>query len=203
MAITQFNFNPLTGLNDTSVYETTPASEAAARAQIQGIPDQIRDYINNTLRAELESGGEIVGHVVGARFVRINSQQVLNETDTLINWTHYIYNPDSSQDGTYSTRMVCKYPGVYTVSASVMLQGGVEGDNYQMRILKNGSPIGTIINKTIPTTQTYEQMQITEDCIELAVDDYLEVSLYQNTGTFRLIMSTISQPVLSMRRNIF
>ena len=64
---TNMVFNPETGLRDTAVYETTPASEADAREQVQSISDQLRDYINDDLIAELEcadtgqSGAERIG----------------------------------------------------------------------------------------------------------------------------------------------
>lgn len=52
--IQDFSFNPPTGLNDSSYSPTTPTSEAAIREQLQGIPDQLRDYIN-ILLARLHS----------------------------------------------------------------------------------------------------------------------------------------------------
>lgn len=42
-----FDFVPPTGLLDTTVYPTTPASEAAARAQIQDPLNQLKDEINS------------------------------------------------------------------------------------------------------------------------------------------------------------
>lgn len=41
-----FNFNPVQGLRDNSVYPDEPGSEAAAREQIQGLLDQVKTYIN-------------------------------------------------------------------------------------------------------------------------------------------------------------
>ncbi|MDD5018582.1 MAG: hypothetical protein PHO15_10860 [Eubacteriales bacterium] len=64
---TEMAFSPATGLNDKETYTTTPASEEEAREQVQGISDQIRDYINEALLPELEnaetgaSGAERIG----------------------------------------------------------------------------------------------------------------------------------------------
>jgi hypothetical protein len=52
--MTELVFDPVSGLNDTTEYPE-PSSGAALRAQLQDIPDQIRDYINNTLLGEIES----------------------------------------------------------------------------------------------------------------------------------------------------
>lgn len=57
MPLVDFEFNPPTGLRDTTEYDTTPASEAAARGQIQGVSDQIKDYINTVLHPEISAGG--------------------------------------------------------------------------------------------------------------------------------------------------
>ena len=54
MSFTEMGFNPPNGLRDES-YATTPASEDAARQQIQGRLDELKDHINNYLNSELES----------------------------------------------------------------------------------------------------------------------------------------------------
>ena len=64
---TEMAFDPADGVNNTETYPTTPASESEARAQVQDISDQLRDYINDTLLPELEnaetgsSGAERIG----------------------------------------------------------------------------------------------------------------------------------------------
>lgn len=67
MAFTEMAFTPATGLSDTTTYPTQPASETEIRAAIQGISDQLRDYINDTLLVELTdtttstSGADYIG----------------------------------------------------------------------------------------------------------------------------------------------
>lgn len=67
LKFTQMQFTPQTGLNDKVVYPATPKNEGEARSAIQGISDQIRDYINETLLKELQnadtgkSGAEMIG----------------------------------------------------------------------------------------------------------------------------------------------
>lgn len=60
-------FNIADGLRDKTYYKSTPISEDDARDQIQGLLDELRDYINNTLVAGLnnaettKSGAEKIG----------------------------------------------------------------------------------------------------------------------------------------------
>ena len=50
MAWSDFAFVPPTGLEDTNVYPSTPASEAAFRADIQAPISQVKDHINGSLK---------------------------------------------------------------------------------------------------------------------------------------------------------
>ena len=67
MAFTRMAFDPAGGLKDAGSYPTTPESEAQARAQVQRVSDQLRDYINDSLIEQLESaqheqsGAEMIG----------------------------------------------------------------------------------------------------------------------------------------------
>ena len=56
MTITDMAFNPATGLLDTTTYPTEPADETAARTQVQGRLNEIRDYLNDTLITEITEG---------------------------------------------------------------------------------------------------------------------------------------------------
>lgn len=47
-----FAFTPATGLSDTTVYPTAPANETAARQQVMDPLNQIKDYLNNSLKLE-------------------------------------------------------------------------------------------------------------------------------------------------------
>lgn len=55
MTITAFAFVPPNGIRDASYAPTDPPNEAALRQAIQGIPDQLKDYINNVLLTSLAS----------------------------------------------------------------------------------------------------------------------------------------------------
>lgn len=55
MAFTRMAFDPAGGLKDAGSYPTTPESETQARAQVQRVSDQLRDFINDMLISQLES----------------------------------------------------------------------------------------------------------------------------------------------------
>jgi hypothetical protein len=52
MTLSKMAFSPTDGLRNTVSYPQVPASETAAREQIQGRLDELQDYINDTLTAE-------------------------------------------------------------------------------------------------------------------------------------------------------
>ena len=56
MPISEFEFNPTSGFNDTVAYPN-PTSGAEARQQLQSLHNQTRDYINNTLIPAIPSVG--------------------------------------------------------------------------------------------------------------------------------------------------
>lgn len=48
-------FSPVNGLRDTVAYPAEPESEEAAREQVQGRMDEIKNYLNNTLTTEVDN----------------------------------------------------------------------------------------------------------------------------------------------------
>lgn len=48
-------FDPADGLRNTTFAPTDPANESEIRDTIQDIPDQLRDYINNTIIPAVEA----------------------------------------------------------------------------------------------------------------------------------------------------
>ena len=55
MTISNMAFTPTGGLKDASYSPTTPVSEISIRTQIQGVSDQLRDYINGTTNPLLDN----------------------------------------------------------------------------------------------------------------------------------------------------
>jgi hypothetical protein len=52
---TKMKYTPAEGLNSREAFATVPGTEEEARGQIQGVFDQVKDYINGNLISELES----------------------------------------------------------------------------------------------------------------------------------------------------
>ncbi len=94
MAFSKMAFDPSDGLKDTNHYPTTPESEAQARAQVQSVSDQLRDYLNNTLTAQLEnaetgqSGAESIGSAaienVSGQTVRAQITDIKAQIDAVV-----------------------------------------------------------------------------------------------------------------------
>jgi hypothetical protein len=59
--LTTMGYIPENGLKDKTEFPALPGSEDEARAQIQGMFDQVKDYINDTLLAELKSAASPSG----------------------------------------------------------------------------------------------------------------------------------------------
>jgi protein tyrosine phosphatase len=57
MALTPFAFDPEDGLRDATEYPD-PATEEILRAQVQDPSDQLKDYINGTLKTEVDDKEE-------------------------------------------------------------------------------------------------------------------------------------------------
>lgn len=56
MALTDMQFNPTDGLRNTVTYPKAPGGQTAAREQVQGRMDELRDHINNTMIPEITEG---------------------------------------------------------------------------------------------------------------------------------------------------
>lgn len=55
MPIAIMAFNPASGLRDMAQFPTVPANEAAAREQVQGRMDELRDYINSNVQPNINT----------------------------------------------------------------------------------------------------------------------------------------------------
>lgn len=62
--ISDFAFVPATGLEDTGVYPSTPASEAAFRADVMAPSNQVKTFLNGTMKTFLN--GMVNGTIADA-----------------------------------------------------------------------------------------------------------------------------------------
>lgn len=80
MFFSRMAFDPEDGLNNKEHYCTTPPSEEDARAQVQGVSDQLKNYLNSTLLTELEdiSAGESGAEKIGSAAIAYVSGQTVH-----------------------------------------------------------------------------------------------------------------------------
>jgi len=121
-------------------------------------------------------------HINGNAACRIcNSvnQSIANNTSTLIAFNTEIFDNDTMHDAvTNNTRLTCKSAGKYLVIAQVGFEVNTTG--YRgLDILKNGMLVGRIICAPAPTI---ESVYCATTIIELAVNDYVELSVFQTSG---------------------
>lgn len=161
------------------------------------------DVIDGTKIADNAVNSEHVapGHVVGALFKKTAKQTINNETETALTWNSYTYNPDNSHDGSYANRMVCRYAGVYTVDCNATFSSAATG-TYILKIRKNGSDL-VYERKNLTANALYVVLHAHMDCVELAVNDYIEAEVEQITGGSESVTFLTGMTYLSMRRNPF
>lgn len=89
MALAPMAFNPANGLKDPAYSPTNPGSEAAIRQQIQGIADQLRDFINNTLLPQMATHTDLASVVLG-QLPQYIIDQFNQITDTTTGKTYHL-----------------------------------------------------------------------------------------------------------------
>jgi hypothetical protein len=65
MAWTDFAFTPADGVENTTTYESKPASGARAREQVQAGMNQIKNFINSTVK---ENSLNTLRYYMGVKF---------------------------------------------------------------------------------------------------------------------------------------
>lgn len=143
------------------------------------------------------------GHIVGAKFSISSTQSIPDSTETAVNWTVWDYDPDTSKDGSHASRMVCKYAGYYKINASITFINLNANTTYALYLKKNGTVITRSRNATDDSGNLYLTLNVEADLISLAVDDYIEVFVYQSSGGTEDISGLYSATYLSMRRIVF
>jgi hypothetical protein len=105
---------------------------------------------------------------------------------TLIPFDAEIADNDGIHDvGADQSRMVCRTAGVYAVAAAVELAPAA-GGNRILSVLKNAAgawSVGArVAESSVPAQGTLNPRLIAADFVELAVGDYVEAMVFQNSG---------------------
>lgn len=112
MALTKMGFSPTTGLRDTVTYPKDPGDETAAREQVQGRLDEIKNFLNNTMTVEVDAHlVDVVTDIDGAHGLQIEEG----------NWTPTFVGSTTAGTNTYSEQ-VGRY---YKIGKSVYISGRI------------------------------------------------------------------------------
>ena len=155
-----------------------------------------KSNVVDAINEVLGDGISTPDHIVGAKFTKSTTQLISSNTETLLTFNTYTYNPDDSQDVSNPTRMVCRIAGNYTINASGYIIYGAAGDINTIRVKKNGSVIG--VSQITVASLGAQYINAYIDLVELSIGDYLEITLEHDSETSKNASGT-----LSMRRNRF
>lgn len=120
------------------------------------------------------------GYTQGARVYNNANISIANATVTKLTFNSERYDTDTIHDTSSNTgRLTCKTAGKYIISFSYQWQAGSAGFRYVDIFLNNTTPIASHRNNG----ENHEGEATITTIYDLAVNDYLEVRVYQNNGT--------------------
>ena len=171
-----------------------PASSAATKGMLYVATDTlVVSYDNGSTWVEMARD-------IGARVYDASGQSIANATHTKVNFDREDYDTDNIHDKvTNNTRLTCKTAGKYLIFASNQWGTNSTGERLLELFLNNTTPIcrqgmradagaGGSVSLSLATV------------FDLAVNDYLEIRVYQNSGGSLIINpGTSVSPVLGMQ----
>lgn len=124
-------------------------------------------------------GGHVIGTSPAARVYHSVAQSIANSTFVILNFDSENFDNDSIHDNvTNNSRLTCKTAGTYLIVAGVTF-AAVAGGYRLVNIKKNGAA-----NIAFENSQSISDAKanICTAIASLAVNDYVEVEVYQNSG---------------------
>lgn len=139
------------------------------------------------------------GYTEGARVMRSTAQSIPDDTVTTLTFNTEDFDTDGIHDNvTNPERLTCKTAGKYIIVGSAQFAANTTGRRYVNLRLNDDVYLGVAYQNE--TTQG----SVNPTCVaiyDLAVDDYVWLRAYQNSGNALNVLSYSSQtPVLSMQR---
>jgi hypothetical protein len=106
-------------------------------------------------------------------------QSLANSTEAVLGFDSEIFDTDAIHDPGINSRLTCKTSGVYLVEFGIEFAVNATGQRY-VYIRKNGTAnVASAFRAALPTFQTsVEKVKL----LNLAVNDYLELVVFQNSG---------------------
>lgn len=134
-------------------------------------------------RLKTGEGGGGGGLVNACRVRASSSQSISDSTSTVVLFDLEDYdNNEMHSTSTNTGQIVCKVAGLYHIFANIRLAGNVNG-NRIFNIRLNGTyNLASIRFEPIDQTGKFDALCLSSD-YELAVDDYIEVIVWQESGS--------------------
>lgn len=128
----------------------------------------------------------------GCLLTNTTTQTISNTTFTALTYDGETYDTDNYHSTvTNTSRITIPSSAKYLVFANIMWASNNAGTTYEMNLRKNGSTIHSW-NQQKPGTSSQQSMPFAI-VLDLAVNDYLEIFMYQDTGGNLGILNTTGQ----------
>lgn len=120
------------------------------------------------------------GYNPAARVYHSANQSIANTTFTTLAFNSERYDNDGEHDNTTNnSRLTCKTAGKYRITANVQFASNATGYREVFFLVNGTTAIADIIQDANASFATTMSLSTT---YELAVNDYVEVRVYQNSG---------------------
>lgn len=192
MTISNFSFTPTDGIKNTGTFPTTPASNAAARKQIQDLLDQIQTYFNSTLTSGVNT--HVAKNLTDAGGVHGLGVSSGVFTPTIVGSSTAGSNTYTTQNGFYYlVGKLCKIDIIILLSAKDAAMAGnitIGGLPFTSKSGTDHSPsftIGYLVNFDLDPTRNMLKA--------LMLNNVTEIRLYNtgdNTSAIQVVASQIT-----------
>lgn len=120
------------------------------------------------------------GDAPRAAIYKAANQSINNNAITTLTFDTERWDNDNMHDGANPTRLTCRTPGLYVVTAGVEFATNGAGQR-QVMIVKNGVTFIALDGRQTPAAALPARFVTTAQDL-LAVGDYLEIQVFQNSG---------------------
>jgi len=129
-----------------------------------------------------QTGTPITGSPPACRVYRSTSQSINDNTSTTVTFDAEVFDTDTMHDlVTNTSRITIRTAGVYLVTFTGYFAAGADYTEFYADIYKNGFFCSNGQSGSATTDSAARRMK-TQDILKLAVNDYLEIVVYQNNG---------------------
>lgn len=140
-------------------------------------------------------------HVVPAVKVKeaTTNQSIANETYTKLTFSAEEFDTDAIFDISSPTRLTVKTAGIYRISGYCAFVFNTTGVR-KILIRQSGSAILCLLNVMPVTISNTLTTMMVETTVDMAVNDYVEMEVWQNSGGALDIANTLSRAYFAMER---